>query len=148
MKTIIQAKTHLRENFEEGSDCPCCGQLVKLYKIKFNSNMAIFLISLVNTYLKERKPVHFKDCVFGSRNYPYIAKWNLAYTEKSEDTAKRTSGFWIPTKKGVDFVLNKVKVSEYKNIFNNKVLGSSLNEINIKDALGTKFNYEELMNNQ
>ena len=107
--------------------------------------MAIFLISLVKLYLKHQRPIHFKECDFGSRNYPYVAKWDLAHTEKSEDKAKKTSGYWIPTQKGIDFVRDETVVPEYKEMFNNQILGTSTKKINIKVALGTKFNYEELV---
>lgn len=31
-ETLEEAKQFLRENWEEGADCPCCTQKVKLWK--------------------------------------------------------------------------------------------------------------------
>ena len=41
--TLQEVRENIRENFNKGCKCHACGQLVKLYKIKFNSNMAILL---------------------------------------------------------------------------------------------------------
>ena len=59
METIKEAKEHLRNNFEEGIDCPCCGQFVKLYKRKLNSGMAATLIRIVK--FNGSSEVHVKD---------------------------------------------------------------------------------------
>ena len=44
IETVKEAKTFLRKNFDQGIDCPCCGQFVKKYKRKLNSSMAYALI--------------------------------------------------------------------------------------------------------
>ncbi len=32
MRTIAEAKQHLRKNFKTGTKCPCCNKYVKAYK--------------------------------------------------------------------------------------------------------------------
>lgn len=69
-------------------------------------------------------------------------------TSKSETTEKRTSGFWIPTQLGIDFVRNKIRVKAKANIYNNKFYGFEGDDISIIDALKDKFNYEQLMTHE
>jgi hypothetical protein len=144
--TLQEAKDFLKNNWKVGVECPCCKQFVKLYATPFNSNMAIFLISLVLLYQKNKTPIHYKKCKFSSRNYPHLAKWNLMVTDKSETADKKTSGFWTPTQLGIDFVNNKCSVKSKAYIYNNNIYGFGGDDINIVDALGNKFNYQKLMN--
>lgn len=146
--TLQEAKDFLKANWKTGVICPCCKQLVKLYATPFSSNMAIFLISLVRLYEKKKRPIHYKECKFGSRNYPHLAKWNLMVTDKSETSDKKTSGFWTPTKMGIDFVNNQCFVKSKAYLYNNTFYGFGGDDIKITDALGKKFNYQDLMNEE
>lgn len=143
--TLKEAKDYLNTYFSLGIKCPCCMQTVKLYSVPFSSNMAMFLISLVKLYEKLGRPIHYKECKFGSRNYPFLSKWGLMTTEKAEGTKKRTNGLWIPTQKGIDFVHNKSTVQVKAKIYNNTFYGFEGKEINIIEALKRKFDYQELM---
>jgi hypothetical protein len=144
--TLKEAKDFLNANWKVGVDCPCCKQLVKLYPTTFSSNMAIFLISLVRLYEKNKVPIHYKDCKFSSRNYPHLAKWNLMVTEKSDAADKKTSGYWTPTQLGIDFANNKCLLKSKAYLYNNTIFGFGGDDINIEQALGNKFNYQKLMN--
>ena len=44
--TLEQAKEWLRVRFNEGAECPCCLQHVKLYRRPITSSMAYVLILL------------------------------------------------------------------------------------------------------
>lgn len=143
--TLQEAKDFLNLNWKIGVKCPCCNQTVKLYPTPLGSNMAMFLISLVKNYEIHKRPIHYKECKFGSRNYPHLSKWGLMETSKSPTTDKRTSGFWIPTQLGIDFAQNKIRVKAKAKIYNNKFYGFYGEDITIIDALKKKFNYEELM---
>lgn len=142
--TLKEAKDFLNANWKVGVDCPCCKQFVKLYPTTFSSNMAIFLISLVRLYEKNKRPIHYKECKFGSRNYPHLAKWNLMVTDKCE-TDKKTSGFWTPTEHGIAFANNKCSVKSKAYLYNNTMFGFGGDDIKIIEALGNKFNYQQLM---
>ena len=75
-----------------------------------------------------------------------MAYWNLAHTRKDETKEKKTSGFWKPTKLGIDFVMNKAKIPKYVHVYNAKVVKTDETEkVSIVDCFGNKFNYEELM---
>tara|TARA_R110000824_G_scaffold122685_2_gene280024 strand:+ start:5271 stop:5414 length:144 start_codon:yes stop_codon:yes gene_type:complete len=46
----------------------------------------------------------------------------------------------------VDFVCGKIKIPQYALIYNDQVLDFSENEVSIRDSLGKKFDYQQLMN--
>jgi len=148
--SIEEGKIFLRENIKNGTTCPCCNQHVQMYDIKFSSNMAIFLISLVKQYEIKQQPIHYKDCAFSSNNYPYLRHWGLMETSTSETTDKKTSGYWTPTERGISFANNEIKVPKTLSIYNNKVYAILQNKnnhpITIEEALTTKFDYKDLRN--
>jgi len=153
--TLQVAKKELMATLKEGSDCPCCGQYARMYKRKLNSIMAIGLINLTKEYKKTNKFVHVHDIRLGDRDvramggqFAGLKFWGLIEEQINEDTQKRCSGMWRPTKKGIDFVYKKIKVPEFIWVFNNKEYERAQTEtVDIKDSLGTKFNYEDLMRN-
>ncbi len=144
--TLDEAQTLVLDSVVEGSFCPCCGQRVQVYQRKFNANFATFLISLVMRS-KERgwDWVHYSDCQFKGRDYPYIKVWGLAITAENDDTRKRSSGLWKPTERGVAFVNGTVRLHRYAMMYDNKLCGYSKDTIHIWDALGSRFDYDEMM---
>ena len=162
METIAEAKQFLRENWKKGTVCPCCNQRVKLYLRKLNSGMALFLIGLYrlskkNAYLPDGKPAWFTNKEVmkemgintSSLDYSVLRHWELIKKkEANEDGVKRQSGYWQLTLAGLSFVQGHFSVKEKVNVYNNKRYGFSGNLITIKQALGSKFNYTELMEEQ
>lgn len=157
--TLGEAKQFLRDNWDkDGAICPCCTQIVKLYKFKLRSSMAICLI-LMDKYFRnhpEEEYVHMTnylnsiDLPGSIRNSGDNAKtryWGLTEKKegKREDGSKRV-GYWKLTEKGRQFVRGEITVPQYAKLFNNKSYGLTGDEISIREALGTKFNYDELMN--
>ena len=65
--------------------------------------------------------------------------------ETREDGSDR-NGYYKVTEKAISFVNRKIKVPKYFNIFNNKLMGYSEEQVDIADALNNKFEYEKLMN--
>lgn len=152
MQSLQEAKTYLKENYEKGTKCPCCGQFVKLYKRKITSAMALGLIYLAkNTEADEYVHIEnfFKKQPVPSSIRGDISKlvfWGLL--EKQEglraDGSSR-NGYYKITQLGRNFVHGLVTVSKNIFIYNNKVIKRSDELINIETALGNKFNYRELM---
>lgn len=149
METIKEAKEHLRENFKNGVNCPCCGQLVKLYTRKLNSGMAMALIHIykqgdwvdVKDYLR-------KNSLKNNHDWTLLRYWGLIEEFKGKvDPNKKNNGVWRITQKGVSFIENKIKLKSHIIIYNNKLTGYSDTYTHIKKALGSKFNYNELMKN-
>jgi hypothetical protein len=53
---------------------------------------------------------------------------------------------WKPTELGIKFVKNEINLPKHIFLYNNKFLKFSDEKINVIEALGDKFNYDELMN--
>ena len=141
-----QARQGFSLNLRDGTTCPVCDQFCKEYKRKLSSNSARFLISLVKKYEQTLQPVHHTECSYTSRDYPALAWFGLAHTHRSDDGSKRTSGFWEPTPLGIDFVYRRKEICKYLFTYNGKVTSIDPSEtVDIKEILGTKFSYQELM---
>ena len=144
--TLAEAQQVVLNNVHDGVNCPCCGQMSRIYKRKFNANMAVFLISLVQISRSLGLDwVHYSKCLFRGRDYPYVATWGLAYCAKNDDTTKRASGFWRPTELGLQFVAGNVSIAKHVAMFDNSLCGYSREAVSIRKALGQKFDYQELM---
>lgn len=151
--TVAEARAIVMRNREEknGTTCPCCDQNCKVYPRSLNAPMARLLIWLVNSY--EGHPrwynVHEFPLIQGRRGGGDFAKmvyWGLIEErEKDEGQDQRTSGFWRPTERGIDFVHRKISVRRKAMIYNKGKLRHEGERIDIVDALGEDFSYDELM---
>ena len=153
--TLEEAKKMLRENFDTGIECPCCGQFVKKYNRKITSAMAYGLI-LLYQYNKKNPGewVHVEN-YFKSLNIPSsirgdISKlryWHLIEkkSEIREDGSNRNGYYRIDNLNGISFVENRKRVSARAYIYNQRVYGFSPETVTIAECLGKKFNYKELM---
>lgn len=153
--TLEEAKQFLRENWEKGAPCPCCTQYVKQYKRKLNSGMAYVLIAIYNIdktleddhYFEMAKVLVSKGIGGINLEYAKLAYWGLTEAQPgNDDPTKRTSGMWRITDRGRRFVEGKIAIPKHVKTFNSKFYGYSDETITIREALGEKFDYEELMN--
>lgn len=153
IETLKQAKDVLKEGYEKGVACPCCDQHVKMYRRKLTSSMAWVLIMMYRDDLTEFSHIEDylkkKDIPSGVRgDFPKLRYWVLIEKEevKREDGSSRNGNYRL-TDKGIQFVKGLIKVPKYVKIYNSKSRGYAGDDININDALGEKFNYNELMLN-
>ena len=148
LETLDEAKQHLRKNFEDGCRCPCCDQLVKLYRRKLHAEMALFLIKLVRAWEEEPRPYHVRELVpsitKSSTDGAYLAHWGLLTRSNSEDERTR-GGIYAPTEKGIAFVHGQHRVPSHVHLLYNKVMGWADTQTDIVTALGDRFDYWELM---
>ena len=129
--------------------CECCGHIRFTYTRKFNSNMAVTLLALykhnVNGYVKVEEFLlehGYKRC----GDFSYLVHYRLLEKQKGKrDDGSKKNGYYRLTALGILFVEGKHKVKESFIISENKLLGFSEKEIDIKQALGEKFNYSELI---
>jgi len=140
--TLLEARQWLRKRVNEGTDCPCCKRFAKVYKLKINTNMARFLISVAR---KKTEWVHYNECDYVGRDYPWIRLWGLAETSKSEETKKNMSGLWRITNKGRLFIHNEITVPLHVYAYDGEVIRASEEQVSVVESLGDKFNYQELM---
>ena len=125
MKTILEVKDHLRKHYESGTNCPACGQLVKAYKRKLNSNMCRALAIIYSRTKSAGIYIHVQNefTLLGLRatamDYTYLEKWK--FIEANPDK----SGHWRVTDKGKAFVEGfkpvKVKVAVVRSSFSVQV---------------------------
>lgn len=143
--TIAQAKAWLRTRLTEGAECPVCTQHVRVYKRKLNSGMARSLIAMYRVAGTDW--VHVPTQIGArSREEGKLAYWGLVEEERERRPDGGRAGYWRVTAAGERFLKDWVKVPKYAYVFDGRVLGMETNElVTIRDALGDKFDFEELM---
>ena len=157
--TLIEAKAQLNKIWEQGGKCPCCNQHVKLYKRKFTSSIAI---ALYNIYILSQDSLRqggdgfihveneFKN-ISGlpssiRGNFSLLRFWGLIEKKGGEkEDGNPNNGYYRATEKASRFIRNNTKVSEYLKIYNNTFYGFDGEETDFFRAIGTKFNFSELI---
>jgi hypothetical protein len=134
----------------DGTYCPCCGRFSKVYRRKLNSGMAAGLIWLVRAFEVSSDWIEpQKDApryVLNNREMGKLVHWGLAELKPNDDdSSRKTTGLWRPTRRGIDFVYNRCIVPARVYLYLNMILGFDSKMISIQTALGNKFDYEELM---
>ena len=162
--SLEAAKVWLRERFSKGATCPCCQQYVKLYKRSFNYSMAVVLLLMeryyrrvgvnseewlhVPSYITEAISFHSRGSVaIRGGDWAKMKYWGLI-EEKPEtrDDGSPRAGFWRMTPLGRQVAAREAKVPSHVYVYNGEPMQKMVEEqISIDDALGTKFNYAELM---
>jgi hypothetical protein len=154
---LVALKAWLSTYSEEGAECPACGQLVKHYRRPLTVGMAYTLV-----LLERRAPnewVHVLDFMqglnlkpkvgtaLGSGDYAKLRFWGLLEDYQStRDDGSTRNGWWRITEDGKRFVRGELKVASHAVVFNDKLIElDSSKLVGIRDALGKKFNYDELM---
>jgi len=151
-----EAQEWLRDKLTEGANCPCCGQLSKVYRRKLYGSMAASLLHFyknfdTQTYTHKRDILALADKTFptlsttlGGGDFAKLMFWGLLEQKPAEEN-NRGSGYWRVTEKGSDFVNGKVKIPSHVMIYNGDFLGLDGDDVSIQDCLGEKFSYTELM---
>lgn len=154
--TVLDAKAFLKEHYVKGINCPCCNQFVKLYKRKLNSGMAWTLIQIYFETQKCKADSAMDSLLWipvkeflrvnkfhNGHDWTLLQHWGLL-EERKTDSGLPNSGRWRITENGDKFVRLQLKVPKQLNFYNSKVYGKSDEMIDIKQALGNKFDYREL----
>lgn len=143
--TIQAGKIWLRNMIDKGAHCPLCGQHAKLYKRKINSGMARSLIHIYR--IAGNGWIHVSAIGARSREEGKLAYWGLLEEQAAVGVHGGRAGYWRLTDRGISFVRGNLKVPKYAHVYDGRVQGFDATEmVDIKDALGTKFNYQDLMN--
>jgi hypothetical protein len=145
--TLAEAAKWLRSQLNDGVRCPCCTQFAKVYKRKLNASMARDLI-VINGLTHD-----FVHCASNlrrsaGREWAKLVHWGLLEEKSGESSVGSPhAGYFRITKLGIRFVYDKVKVSKYVFLYDGRKLGHqpTTDLISIRDALGDKFDYNELM---
>lgn len=152
MDLLRDAIEYVVKHRRKGVECPCCGQFAKTYKRKLNSGMARTLI--VCWPMFREYPDRYLDVVnYCAKKHDFIAgdhgklvAWGLLEKKPGarNDGSSRNSHYRL-TSLGKAFVLNQQRVPKYFYFYNNRALDHSNETISITEALGSHFNYSELM---
>lgn len=159
--SLEDAKKWLRVRFKKGATCPCCNQFVKCYRRPMNKSMAYVLLLMecyfrgdpveewlhVPSYIAEMVSDHPRRAAAVRGDWAKLKLWGLI-EEKPDVRADGNPrvGYWKLTSLGRQFVKRQVKVPSHVYIYNGEALQRVVeDQITIDDALGTEFNYDEIM---
>ena len=145
---LRQVREWLIERRDQGEQCPCCGQFAKVYRRKIHSTMARDLTQLwrAASYEWTHVPTALGSHGRSVGDLAKMAYWGLMEEMPAvrEDGSSR-SGWWRITNSGGKYVRGELYVSKYALVYDGKVLSLEGEQVGIRDALGTKFNYDDLM---
>ena len=149
METLEQAKIHIKQGMSatSGVTCPCCAQLVKLYRRNLYHAPARSLIQLYLLDSRDPGYYHIRNLKpdLGGSDFSKLKYWGMILHAANDDPEKNSSGMWKITEKGRLFVEGKIRVHKYAFVFNDALEDFGGPQISITDALGKKFSYPELM---
>lgn len=143
-----QARDWLREQVREGHDCPLCGQFAKVYLRKINSSQAKALLIQYRHFRQDWAHLPELRMLQGaqhSNEEPKLRYWGLLEEESDRREDGGRAGWWRITDRGRAFALGTVAVPKYALVYNGRCLGFEGDETTITDALGDRFDYDELM---
>lgn len=156
--TLEAAQRYVQERMDEGVPCPCCAQFCKVYRRGMTGSQAYILVLLYHhtktttdwIYLPEfLSQVSELSAAARGGDYGKLCFWGLIAPkldgERRADGSDRL-GFYKITERGKLFVEGKIRIPKYIYVYNQALLRWSTDAtISIRDALGKKFSYEELM---
>lgn len=148
--SLQEAKDLVFLHLDDGISCPCCQQYARRYRRKFNSTMARSLIWLVREWRESDSS--WVDVaktaprwLVRSNQLPTVRWWGLVERPVSEDPTRKHLGLWLPTRKGILFASNLLRLPSHAVTYRGIVEELNGGLISIHDALGDHFDYSELM---
>jgi len=153
--SLDEARKLFFSELDRGTCCVLCGRHAKRYKRKLNSGMARMLIHLyrMSTDLPAEQDgwMHVSHVFLGlgrnavAQEYSKLRFWSLLEERPNDNPEIPGSGYWRVTSLGASFAQGHVSVPRHVYVYDNVCTGVSEERTTIQDALGDKFNYEELM---
>jgi hypothetical protein len=135
--SLEAAKDWLRARLGVGAYCPLCTQYAKVYRRKINSGMALSLIAMYRAAGRDWQDI---TKTVGAK---HREEGKLRYWELVEPGERR--GVWRVTPLGEAFVLGRWRVLSHANIYDDRLMELTGTPIGIREALGNRFDYDELM---
>ena len=158
---LESAKKWVQENLRQGVQCPCCGKLAKVYKRKLNATMAYALVRIY-MYFKANPSepwlhvpeflVRVKgDSTIAGGDVAKLRYWGLldAKSDLSRDQlpdGAERMGYYRLTDLGKRFVEGNIAVPRCVYLYNQLLLRTSDDLATIREALGSRYNYDKLLN--
>lgn len=128
-------------NLDMEIECPCCSQLVKIYKRDLDWSMIAFLIAIVKLSKIENKVEfrHNQICDYAKNNLG-IFPTNYALTKKWDLVLSPKNGYYCLSPIGYRFLNNEITLPSFLIIYNNVIIQKSKTLINVFDVDKEKVN--------
>jgi hypothetical protein len=161
--TLEQARLWLGRRLLDGATCPCCEQHAQVYKRPLTSSMA-YVLCLISRHHGGAVSVHVPTFIVQHITKASVAAavrgdfaklryWGLldeVFGERPDRSADQVSvGYWRITGRGNQFVRGEIRVPSHVYLYNGERLDKPVyTTVDIHEALGTKFNYDEVVHGQ
>lgn len=148
--TIGEAREWLETvMYDDGDECPCCTQFVKVYRRKISALGAASLCLIAREHGTEwvdlpavAGRLHRRA---GGGDEAKLRYWGLIEPQPGALPASTRTGIWRLTQDGIAFARGQLAVQKYARVFNGFCLDLVGPKILVTDALGEHFDYRELM---
>jgi len=142
--TEIRAQLIEERTQPDGTSCPACSQHVQQYRRKLNTGMARSLIAM----WRKAGPrwIHLPTALPArSREEGKLRWWGLVEESEIERDDGGRAGWWRLTADGQAFVQRKLWVPSHAVVYANQLQRLEGSNIDIVQALGSQFDYRQLM---
>lgn len=141
--SVEAAEEWLRQSVDEGATCPVCHQHAKVYKRTIHRTMARDLIKMWHHAGREWFRIPDVAPLGDNAKFAY---WGILIKGEGvrEDGSDRT-GWWRFSEVGEAFVKGHILLHKYARVYDGRLLNLTGERIGIRECLGDKFNYDELM---
>ena len=149
MSTLIFDFPPMPDKYDVGFRCKCCGQYVKRYHRPLNSNMALTLIHLYKSGIRDY--VHVEKFLLANKlprsgDFHKLVHWQLLDKfEGDRSDGSPRNGYYKLNGKSLMFVEGKLKVPRIAVILNGEFQKFEGANVGIIDCLNKKFDYQSLM---
>jgi hypothetical protein len=130
---------------DKGVVCPGCAQYAKLYKRKINAGMVKSLRAMYSRGGTTGWVTVPEATDRRSREEGKLAYWDLITEYPGGRPDGGRAGYWRVTEKGRQFLFDEITVPKYAEVYAGVVLRHYGVPVNVRTALTTKFNYDDLM---
>lgn len=164
-RTLGDLRERIVSKAREGTDCPCCGQRVQLYRRRFNAGMAATLIAMWRELVRRERSgnpdrwIHVEHDLVEAGKGPKRARdfsvgrfWGViepkARSTRSTGLTACDTGYWTPTHLGIQACMHprRALLRKYCLVFNNEPQGFDGPELSLAQALqGSKFDLADLI---
>jgi hypothetical protein len=133
--------------FENGHCCPVCGSLAKVYPRTLTKGMVKSMAKMVELGGRTN-PVTIRDLNANGGDHAKLRFWGFVYQQHDSKTGKAVG--WRVTENGMDFLHGKLSAPRTAYLFQNCLVGYSVEEIHVKQRGGSpsafgEFSFEKLM---
>ena len=137
------------ESQKGGAKCPCCTQLVKVYRRALNAGMAYALVVMYRSHGLgwQQKTETLRGVGAAARDESLLRYWDLLEEDLRLREDGGRAGWWRVTEAGREFVLGRSRVPRHAVVFDTRCLrlDDTDGQVTIREALARKFNWAELM---